>query len=63
MEDEGLIVLGSEEKYVSAGDTVIVPRGELHAIKAISELSMVEVQHGHPLIEEDIERFPYTWKN
>lgn len=61
VEGEGLIVLGTYKQKVKAGDTIIVPTGEKHAIKAITNLTMIEVQCGHLLVEEDIERFPYNW--
>lgn len=49
------------EKHVKAGDTVIIPVEHLHAIKAFTELTFIEVQNGHPLMEEDIERFDWKW--
>lgn len=33
-----------------------------HAIKALTELTFIEVQSGNPLIEEDIERKEWNWK-
>lgn len=62
VEGEGLIVLGTEERNVKAGDTMVVPAGMKHAVKATTQLSLIEIQLGNPLIEEDIERFPYSWK-
>ena len=59
---EGVFVLDGVEKLVKAGDTVYIPLEHLHAIKAITELTFIEVQLGDPLIEEDIERFDYEWK-
>lgn len=61
VQGEGLLVLDGEVRRVSAGETVIVPVGHFHAIKAISELTFIEVQTGHPLIEEDIERYDWQW--
>ncbi len=62
VEGEGIFVLDDVEKRVSAGDTVVIPVEHYHAIKAITQLTFIEVQNGHPLIEEDIERFDYDWK-
>jgi mannose-1-phosphate guanylyltransferase len=62
VEGEGIFALDGEEKRVSAGDTVVIPVEHYHAIKAITQLTFIEVQNGHPLIEEDIERFDYDWK-
>lgn len=61
VEGEGLFVLDGELRTVRAGDAVAIPVGHLHAIKAVTELSFIEVQCGHPLVEEDIERFDYKW--
>ena len=55
-------LLGGEERRVKAGDTVIIPPEHWHALKAKTKLTMIEVQAGHPLIEEDIERdYSFEW--
>lgn len=61
VEGEGIFVLDGVETKVKAGDTVIVPVEHLHAIKAITPLTFIEVQSGNPLVEEDIERFEWIW--
>lgn len=61
VEGEGIFVLDGVEKHVKAGDTVVIPVKHLHAIKAITKLTFIEVQIGNPLIEEDIVRFEYMW--
>lgn len=61
VEGEGIFVLDGVEKHVKAGDTVIIPVEHLHAIKALTELIFIEVQNGHPLVEEDIDRFEWVW--
>lgn len=61
VEGEGIFVLDGEERKVKTGDTVIVPIGHLHAIKAITPLTFIEVQSGNPLVEEDIERYEWNW--
>lgn len=61
VEGEGLFVLNGEERCVQAGDTLIIPVENWHAIKAITQLSFIEVQLGNPLIEEDIERSNWEW--
>lgn len=59
VQGEGIFVLDGVEKKVKAGDTVVIPVEHWHAIKALTELTFIEVQSGNPLIEEDIER--RTW--
>lgn len=60
---EGIFVLDGVERHVKVGDTVHIPVGHCHAIKAITELTFIEVQRGNPLFEEDVERFEYNWNN
>lgn len=62
VEGEGIFVLDGKEQKVTAGDTVIIPVGHWHAIKAVSQLTFIEVQSGNPLVEEDIERKEWEWK-
>lgn len=62
VEGEGLFVLDGEVRKVKAGETVIIPVENYHAIKAITELTFIEVQVGNPLVEEDIERTEWDWK-
>ena len=63
VEGEGIFVLDGEARHVKAGDTVIIPVEHYHSIKALTELSFIEVQMGNPLIEEDIERFDWDWNS
>lgn len=58
---EGIIVLDGERRKVGRGDVINIAKGQMHALKAITPLTFIEVQHGSNLIEEDIERFPYEW--
>lgn len=62
IEGEGIFVMDGVEKKVKAGDTVIIPVDCFYAIKALTQLSFIEVQSGRGLIEEDIERFDYEWR-
>ena len=61
VQGEGIFVLNGQEQLVKAGDTVIIPVEHWHAIKALTELTFIEVQSGNPLIEEDIERTEWKW--
>lgn len=63
VEGEGIFVLDGNIRRVKAGDTVIIPVERHHSIKALTELTFIEVQMGNPLIEEDIERFDWDWEN
>ena len=61
VQGEGIFVIDGQEKKVKAGDTVVIPVEHWHAIKALTELTFIEVQSGNPLIEEDIERTEWEW--
>lgn len=58
---EGEIVLDGERRKVGRGDVINIPRGQMHTLRATSSLTFIEVQQGTNLVEEDIERFPFTW--
>jgi len=57
----GEIVLDGARKKVKCGDVITIPPMMLHTLKAVSELTFIEVQQGSELVEEDIERFEYIW--
>lgn len=61
VQGEGIFVLDGNEQRVKAGDTVVIPVEHWHAIKAVSQLTFIEVQSGNPLVEEDIERKEWEW--
>lgn len=61
VEGEGIFILDGERKKVKRGDVMNIPVEHLHAIKAITDLTFIEVQIGNPLVEEDIERFEFEW--
>lgn len=61
IDGEGEIVLDGERRNVGRGDVVMIPRMKMHALKAFTPLTFIEVQQGDELVEEDIERFDYEW--
>lgn len=58
---EGIFILNGVEQRVKAGDTVHIPVEHYHAIKALTELTFIEVQCGNSLVEDDIESFEWEW--
>lgn len=58
----GKLILDDEIKQIGRGETIYIKQGIKHAIKADTELHVVEVQVGSELIEEDIERFDWDWE-
>ena len=58
---EGELILDGKIRKVGRGDVAVIPAGMKHAIKAINELHIIEVQIGDELTEEDIERLDWEW--
>jgi len=61
IDGDGEIVLDGVRRPVKRGDVINIPKGQLHALRATTSLSFIEVQSGSHLVEEDIERFDYQW--
>ncbi|MBP5210544.1 MAG: NTP transferase domain-containing protein [Bacteroidales bacterium] len=61
VDGEGLFVLDGEVTKVRPGMVANIAKGQSHAVKAITDLTFIEVQAGNPLVEEDIERFDFDW--
>ena len=61
VDGEGLLKVDGVITKVSRGDVAVIKKGQKHAVKAITDLTLIEVQYGNPLIEEDIERLEIEW--
>ena len=61
IDGQGEIILDGHRSPVQRGTVITIPAGTLHALRATSALTFIEVQRGTSLIEEDIQRFPFTW--
>ncbi|MGG3271374.1 sugar phosphate nucleotidyltransferase [Priestia aryabhattai] len=59
---EGEFALNNELRVVKPGDVLQIKSGDKHAIRAINDLEIIEVQTGSQLIEEDIVRLYMTWE-
>lgn len=57
----GVVVLDDKKREVSAGDVIVVAKGQKHGIKATTDLELLEVQYGENLTEDDIQRFDFAW--
>lgn len=58
---EGIIILDGELTHTSPGDVFKIPIASKHAIKAITDMEIVEVQTGYELVEEDVIRIENNW--
>lgn len=61
IEGNGLLALDGEIRPVKQGDVIHIRKGQLHAVKALSDLHFIEVQMGDCLVEEDIARYEWHW--
>ncbi|WP_415761496.1 sugar phosphate nucleotidyltransferase [Priestia megaterium] len=59
---EGEFVLNDEVRSIKTGDVIQIQAGDKHAVKAVTDLEIIEVQTGSQLIEEDIVRLFMTWE-
>ncbi len=59
---EGLLAIEGQVSRVGRGAVAHIHRGELHAVRALTDLEIIEVQSGDRLIEEDIQRYDWSWE-
>ncbi len=57
----GELLIDGHVRNVRRGDVAYIVKGQLHAMRAITDLQFIEVQIGAELAEEDIERFEWDW--
>ena len=61
IDGEGEIVIDGNRGKIKRGETVAIPKGVMHTLKATTSLTFIEVQSGSCLMEEDIERVQFEW--
>lgn len=61
VDGEGVLLLDGHTRNVSRGDVVYITAGKKHALAAVTDLHMIEVQIGAELNEEDIIRYSMEW--
>jgi mannose-1-phosphate guanylyltransferase len=57
----GDLLIDGHVRNVRRGDVAYITKGQKHAIRAITNLRMIEVQIGVELVESDIERYEWIW--
>lgn len=62
VDGKGELVLDGIRSVVGRGDIVTIKKGVRHAVRAVLDLTFIEVQSGDLLVEEDIERFAWDWE-
>ncbi|MEG0504747.1 MAG: sugar phosphate nucleotidyltransferase, partial [Raoultibacter sp.] len=58
---QGEIALDGVVHTIEKGESISISHNQLHAIRALTDLHVIEVQIGSRLTEEDIERFGFYW--
>lgn len=61
VDGEGLLMLDGKITKVSRGYVANIPVGMKHAVKALTDLTFIEVQSGDLLEEHDIDRLSMSW--
>ncbi|MGG2084586.1 sugar phosphate nucleotidyltransferase [Lysinibacillus pakistanensis] len=59
---EAMFILNGEFQKVLPGDVLKIPVGAKHALMAIEDTEIIEVQMGELLVEDDIVRLTYDWQ-
>lgn len=61
VDGEGLLALDGEVSKVGRGDVVRVEAGRKHSIYAITNLSVLELQSGKDLTDDETRRYEWNW--
>lgn len=61
VDGDGEIIIDGKRSIISRGSVIVIEKGTLHALRAESQLTLIEVQKGCNLVETDIERFAFEW--
>jgi mannose-1-phosphate guanylyltransferase len=61
LEGEGELIVNNLVRHVKVGDVIQIEAGQLHAMKALTNLQFIEVQSGRPLLKEDVEHISLDW--
>ncbi len=61
VDGEGILILDGEVIEVSRGYVAHIKAGQKHAVRATTDLQIIEVQAGTNLVEEDIIRLDWEW--
>ena len=61
IEGTGIVIIDGHTRNVRRGDVAYITAGMKHAVSAITDLTMIEVQIGSELAESDITRYAMDW--
>lgn len=61
VDGSGEVVVDGHSRNVRRGDVVYITAGQRHALRALSDVHLIEVQIGRVLEEDDITEYQWTW--
>jgi len=61
VEGTGDLLIDGQISSLQRGDVVQIKVGQMHSVRAVEALHIIEVQIGEELVEEDIIREPWKW--
>ena len=61
IDGRGQLALDGRVVEVGRGDVIHIKVGQKHAVRAVTDLQIIEVQMGSELVEEDIVRLDWEW--
>jgi mannose-1-phosphate guanylyltransferase len=57
----GVLVINGVRSNIGPGDVVQIRPGDKHAVHALTDLEIIEMQSGEQLLEEDVIRITLSW--
>ena len=61
LDGTGHLLIDGHVINVKRGDVAYITKGQKHAIRATTDLRMIEVQIGNELVETDVKRYEWNW--
>lgn len=61
VDGSGILVLDGQVRNIQRGDIIHIGKGHRYAVKAVSNLQIIEVQTGDRLTDNDVEYFDWNW--
>lgn len=58
----GELVLDGQVQKINRGDVLCIQKGQKHAVRAITDMRIIEVGIGHSIVEEDAKQVEWIWK-
>lgn len=63
LEGEGEVLQNDKLTRLGPGDLIRILPGQWHAVRAVSKLTFIELQHGDQIVDSDVERLHVNWED